>query len=86
MPTMNLEWFGYAAAALTSGSFIPQAIMTIRTRDTRGISRGMYALFTIGVALWLVYGIAMNSWPMIIANTVTLALAATILVLKLRFG
>jgi MtN3 and saliva related transmembrane protein len=86
MPRMNLEWFGYAAAALTSGSFIPQAIMTIRTRDTRGISRGMYALFTIGVSLWLVYGIAIHSWPMIIANTVTLTLAATILVLKLRFG
>jgi MtN3 and saliva related transmembrane protein len=83
---MNLEWFGYAAAALTTGSFIPQAIMTIRTRDTRGVSRGMYALFTIGVALWLVYGIAIGSWPMIVANTVTLLLAATIFVLKLRFG
>ncbi len=86
MTAMNLEWFGYAAAALTSGSFIPQAIMTIRSRDTRGISRGMYALFTIGVALWLVYGIALGSWPMIVANTVTFALAATILALKLRFG
>ena len=83
---MNLEWFGYAAAALTSGSFIPQAIMTIRTRDTRGISRGMYIIFTIGVGFWLAYGIAMNSWPMIVANTVTLALAATILALKMRFG
>ena len=83
---MNLEWFGYAAAALTSGSFIPQAIMTIRTRDTRGISRSMYALFTVGVALWLAYGAAIHSWPMIIANTVTLALAGTILLLKLRFG
>lgn len=83
---MNLEWFGYAAAALTSGSFIPQAMMTIRTRDTRGISRGMYAMFTVGVALWLAYGIAIGSWPMIIANTVTLLLAATVLVLKLRFG
>jgi MtN3 and saliva related transmembrane protein len=83
---MNLEWFGYAAAALTSGSFIPQAIMTIRTRDTRGISRGMYAMFTIGVALWLAYGIAIGSWPMIAANTLTLALAATILALKLKFG
>jgi len=83
---MNLEWFGYAAAALTSGSFIPQAMMTIRTRDTRGISRGMYAMFTTGVALWLAYGVAIGSWPMIIANTVTLLLAATVLVLKLRFG
>lgn len=83
---MNLDWIGYAAAALTTGSFIPQAIMTIRTRDTRGISRGMYVLFTTGVALWLAYGVAIGSWPMIAANTVTLALAATILVLKLRFG
>ena len=86
MPAMNLEWFGYAAAALTTGSFIPQAIMTIRTRDTRGISRGMYAMFTLGVALWLTYGIVIGSLPMIAANTVTLLLAATILALKLRFG
>jgi len=83
---MNLEWFGYAAAALTTGSFIPQAIMTIRTRDTRGISLGMYVMFTTGVALWLAYGVAISSWPMIAANTVTLALAATVLALKLRFG
>jgi len=59
---MNLEWLGYAAAALTSGSFIPQAIMTIRTRDTRGVSRGMYVIFTTGVAFWLAYGIAIDSW------------------------
>lgn len=86
MADMNLEWFGYAAAVLTTGSFIPQAIMTIRTRDTRGISRGMYAMFIVGVALWLAYGIAIGSWPMIAANTVTLVLAGTIFVLKLRFG
>ena len=83
---MNLEWLGYAAAVLTSASFIPQAVMTIRTRDTRGISRGMYVIFTVGVAFWLVYGIGLGSWPMIFANTVTLGLAATILALKIRFG
>ena len=83
---MNLEWIGYAAAVLTTVSFIPQAIMTIRTRDTRGISRGMYVIFTIGVAFWLVYGIAMDSGPMILANTVTLGLAVTILALKIRYG
>ena len=83
---MNLEWIGFAAAFLTSVSFVPQAIMTIRTRNTSGISRGMYAMFTVGVALWLVYGVALGSWPMIIANVVTLLLAATILALKLRFG
>ncbi|HEY6123228.1 MAG TPA: SemiSWEET transporter [Steroidobacteraceae bacterium] len=80
------EWIGYTAAALTTASFIPQAVMTIRSRDTRGISRGMYIIFTIGVALWLAYGVYIDSLPMILANTVTLALAATILALKLRYG
>ena len=84
--TMNLEWLGYAAAALTSASFIPQAIMTIRSRDTRGVSRGMYVIFTTGVAFWLAYGVAIGSMPMILANIVTLCLAATILALKLRYG
>jgi MtN3 and saliva related transmembrane protein len=83
---MNLEWLGFVAATLTSASFIPQAVMTIRTRDTRGISRGMYIIFTAGVAFWLAYGIAIGSLPMIFANTATLALAATILGLKLRYG
>jgi MtN3 and saliva related transmembrane protein len=83
---MQFEWIGFAAAFLTSVSFIPQAVMTIRTKHTSGISRGMYLMFTVGVALWLVYGIYLMSWPMIFANTVTLALAATILILKLRYG
>jgi MtN3 and saliva related transmembrane protein len=86
MRAMNLEWFGYAAAVLTTGSFVPQAVMTIRSRNTRGISLAMYVIFTLGVGLWLVYGIALESWPMILANTVTLGLAATILAMKLRFG
>jgi MtN3 and saliva related transmembrane protein len=60
--------------------------MTIRTRDTRGISRGMYVSFTIGVVFWLAYGIALDSMPMILANAATLALAATILALKIRYG
>ena len=85
-PRMNLEWLGYTAAALTSASFIPQAVMTIRSRDTRGISRGMYIIFTVGVAFWLAYGIAIDSLPMILANVVTLGLAGTVLVLKLRYG
>jgi MtN3 and saliva related transmembrane protein len=83
---MSIEWVGFAAAFLTTFSFIPQAVLAIRTRDTRSISRGMYIIFTIGVALWLVYGIALVSWPMIFANTITLALAATILAMKLRYG
>jgi MtN3 and saliva related transmembrane protein len=83
---MNPEWLGYAAAVLTTSSFIPQAVMTIRSRDTRGISRGMYIIFVVGVALWLAYGIYIESLPMILANVVTLGLAGTILALKLRYG
>lgn len=78
------EWLGYAAAILTTSAFVPQAILTVRTRDVRGISLTMYGAFTVGVALWLVYGLALGAWPIILSNVVTLALAGTILVMKLR--
>lgn len=83
---MNTEWFGYAAAILTTSSFVPQALKTLRTRNTAGISLAMYVIFTVGVALWLVYGISLVSWPMIVANSVTLLLSVSILLLKLRYG
>jgi len=83
---MNSEWFGYLAAILTTSSFVPQAVKTLRSRNTSGISLAMYVIFTTGVALWLVYGIFLDSWPMILANTVTLLLSASILLLKLRYG
>lgn len=76
---------GYIAASLTTLSFLPQALHTFRTRDVSGISLGMYSLFTAGVALWLVYGLLLGAWPLIAANAVTLALALTILVMKLRY-
>ncbi|NUO77391.1 MAG: SemiSWEET transporter [Lysobacter sp.] len=83
---MDLEWMGYVAATLTTLSFVPQAVKTIRSRDTRGISLGMYVVFTIGVGFWFGYGLALHSWPMIVSNTITFALAATILVLKIKHG
>jgi MtN3 and saliva related transmembrane protein len=83
---MTAEWTGYVAATLTTLAFVPQAIKTIRSRDTRSISLGMYVVFTIGLAFWLVYGIVLHSWPMILSNTVTLGLSSTILALKLRYG
>ncbi|MGH8076862.1 MAG: SemiSWEET transporter [Lysobacter sp.] len=83
---MTGEWVGYVAAMLTTLSFVPQAIKTIKTKDTRGISLGMYAVFTVGVAFWLGYGIVLNSWPMIVSNIVTFGLSATILGMKLRYG
>jgi MtN3 and saliva related transmembrane protein len=83
---MNLDLLGYTAAVLTTGAFVPQAVRTIRTRDTRAISLWMYVTFTTGIALWFVYGVRINAWPMILANTITFLLAATILALKLRYG
>jgi MtN3 and saliva related transmembrane protein len=77
------ELTGYAAAVLTTLSFVPQVIHTLRTRDTRAISLGMYLLFSAGVALWLIYGIIIGSWPVILANAVTLVLASTVLWHKL---
>ena len=74
---------GYCAAALTTGSFVPQAFLTLRTRDVSGISRGMYSAFTAGVALWLAYGVALREWPIVAANAVTLLLAGTILTIKI---
>lgn len=83
---MSGEWIGAVGATLTTLSFVPQAAKTIRTRDTRSISLGMYATFTVGVACWLAYGVVLQSWPMIVSNIVTLGLSATILALKLRHG
>ncbi len=77
------EWVGFAAAVLTTASFVPQAWLTFRSGDVSGISLGMYSTFTIGVALWLLYGILAGAWPVIAANAITLALAASILTMKL---
>ncbi len=76
---------GLAAASCTTISFIPQAIKTIRSRDTTGISLGMYLLFAIGTLLWLLYGIGSNDIPIIIANSVTLVFASVILVYKFKY-
>lgn len=83
---MSLEWLGYVAATCTTLSFVPQAVKTIRTRDTSGISLGMYVVFTFGIVCWFGYGIFLGSWPMIASNAVTFVLAATILALKLKHG
>jgi MtN3 and saliva related transmembrane protein len=80
------DLIGYIAACLTTCSFLPQAWLTFRTRDVSGISLGMYSAFTLGIALWLVYGLALKAWPVVAANTVTLVLALAILIMKLRFG
>ena len=80
------DWIGSAAATLTTTAFIPQAWKVWRTRHTADISLGMYALFTLGVTMWLAYGTLLESWPIIIANSVTLLLAGLVLAMKLKFG
>lgn len=76
---------GCLTACLTTCSFVPQAWLTFKTRNVRGISLGMYSVFTCGVALWLLYGLALGAWPIVAANAVTLSLAASILAMKLRY-
>lgn len=80
-----VDALGYFAALLTSLAFLPQVLRVWRTRSARDVSLGMYAVFLTGVLCWLAYGILLAAWPVIAANAVTLALASTVLVLKLRF-
>lgn len=86
MSQVLIDSIGLVAAVLTTASFLPQAWHSFKTRDVSGVSLGMYSVFTMGVALWLLYGVLLQSWPLIVANSITLALAAAILVMKLRFG
>ncbi len=82
---MNIvDYVGSFAATCTTVAFIPQAIQSYRTRDLTGISLPMYSIFTAGVTLWLVYGLLKNDWPIIIANVITVALSAMILILKIN--
>ena len=82
---LNVELVGFSAAALTTCAFVPQVLMVWRQRGAPGISAGMYIMFIVGVALWLLYGLALRSWPMVIANGITLLLALSILAMKLYF-
>lgn len=75
---------GNLAACMTTAAFIPQVIRVIRTRDTNAISLWMYLIFSTGLALWLVYGLMLTLWPVILANTVTLALALVVLWFKIQ--
>ena len=80
------DMLGYAAATLTTAAFIPQAWRTFRTKDVSGISLRMYSIFTVGIAVWLAYGIVLGETPMMVANSLSLVLACTVLAMKLRYG
>lgn len=78
------DFIGYFAALLTTLAFVPQALHSWKTRDLSGISLPMYSMFSTGVAGWLVYGLLIGSWPIIVANSITLLLACAVLVLKIK--
>lgn len=82
----SLTVIGLLAALCTTAAFVPQVTQAWRTRETRGISLRMYVTFTVGVALWMLYGILLRDVPIILANAITLVLAGTVIRLKLRHG
>jgi MtN3 and saliva related transmembrane protein len=82
---LDLNHLGFAAAVCTTGAFVPQVLMVWRERGAPGISTGMYLMFILGVGLWLLYGLALHSMPVVIANGVTLMLASSVLGMKWYF-
>lgn len=76
---------GLVAGTFTTISFFPQLIRVCKTRSTRDISLWMFLLFTIGVLLWLIYGIYLLQWPVILSNLLTLISAVIILIFKLKY-
>ncbi len=82
---MNItDLIGYGSALLTTFAFVPQALHSLKTRDLSGISLPMYSLFSLGVFGWLIYGLLIDSWPIIAANSITLILACIVLYLKIK--
>ena len=80
-----IESIGLVAGLLTTTAFIPQVWKIYRTKSGKDISARMFSLFSAGIVLWLVYGILLQSVPLILSNAVTLVLSMTIVVLKLRY-
>lgn len=83
---LAIELIGSAAAIITTLCWVPQALKVIRTRETRSLSLVMYLMLALGVTLWLAYGLLIVSWPLIVANAITMVLVAVILGMKLRYG
>jgi MtN3 and saliva related transmembrane protein len=81
-----IEALGVVAAIITTLCWMPQAVKTLRDRDTKAISLVATLGFMIGVGFWLAYGIALQNWPLIGSNSVTFATMGLIVALKLRHG
>jgi MtN3 and saliva related transmembrane protein len=81
----SITMLGYLAATLTTVAFVPQVMKIWYSRSAKDISLAMFLVFSLGVLCWLVYGLMIGSGPMIFANSITLALALSILAMKLKF-
>jgi len=81
-----IDLIGLLAGAMTTAAFIPQVVKAWRTKHTGDLSLGMYLVFLGGVILWLVYGIYLDSVPIIAANGVTMLLIILLIILKLKYG
>ena len=82
----GLELLGFSAAFLTTLCWLPQALRTLRTKDTRSLSLITQGALTVGVGLWLLYGFLTGDAPLIFANSITFVLVSAILAMKLRYG
>ena len=85
MISIDPDTIGFVAATLTTVAFVPQVWKVWQTRSTQDISLGMYLFFTSGVVMWLLYGVLLGAWPIIIANGITALLAGGVLAMKLSF-
>jgi MtN3 and saliva related transmembrane protein len=85
MPASLSTYCGFAGASLTTVSFLPQLLRVWRSRSARDISAVMYSMFIAGLLLWIIYGISISAWPIVIANTATALQAVAILALKAYF-
>jgi MtN3 and saliva related transmembrane protein len=83
---MPIEGLGFVAAFCTTAAFVPQLVRVVRLRSARDISLPTFLLFSVGVFLWLLYGLYTGSKPVIVSNAVTFVLSVSILILKLRYG
>lgn len=83
MDTVNA--LGLAAGTLTTLAFVPQVVKVWKTRHARDLSLGTFAIFSAGVMLWLIYGLRLGAWPIVIANAITLALSLILLLFMLKY-
>ncbi|MCX8028763.1 MAG: SemiSWEET transporter [Brevinematales bacterium] len=85
MERILIELLGITAGTFTTTSFIPQLVKILKTKSARDLSLVMFVVFTIGILLWLIYGILTASLAIIFANSITLVIASTILLLKIKY-